>query len=609
MKKILALLGVSLILASCGGSEINSDAFCDGDILIPFQEKKDKDWGFININGEVVIDPEFDFQPSYAENGIALIMDKSKKDEKYFYRFVKIEGGKAVESDKKWDLAGEFKEGLAPVRNDNEKVQFINEDYKSVFTVEAEKVSYFNDGLAAICDEDNKWGFINKSGEEVIKPTYDFVANGFNNGYAIVGENSKEGRKFQIIDQSGVVKLNLKDKYESVMSISSGLVKVMDEEEYGFIDLEGNKVVRMNDEWSFVSDFINGFATYKEDDEWGLIDLTGAKKFKAKYQEPLIVVGGSIWYKEDDQWGLMDLEGNDKIKPSFDGVAMPYPFMCGTTIVQDGEDYIFIDSEGKEINQEEYENVAGFDPMYITEQPWNRTFESDYFDVGSVKNLVANDFLNIKDVEKLTTSFELNPKLFWGKYDRRYYKEIDGMYQFYVNSSSYNFTAYEYDYYADYPEEEYAEEEYEGDYYEDGYEVEEEIANQYPKDAPNGISSVSYRFSFDDYLGVTKKMSMDAANEYHSLDTEDKKLDLNKTAKVKTARMTVNLNKKGNGKAVMLAEELAVSWKTKIKNVVEEENANGSYTLEGELTNGKIVIRTSGDSSVIVDLEYNVDED
>jgi len=104
-------------------------------------------------------------------------------------------------------------------------------------------------------------------------------------------------------------------------------------------------------------------------------------------------------------------------------------------------------------------------------------------------------------------------------------------------------------------------------------------------------------------------MSMDAANEYHRLDSEDKILNLNKAANVKTARMTVSLNKKGNGKAVMLAESLAVSWKSSIKKVVKEENEDGSYRLEGELANGKIIIRTSGDSSVIVDVEYDVDED
>ena len=61
--KHYSLLGLTGILFSCGGGEVGSGAFCDGDILIPFQEKSDDDWGLININGEVIIDPEFDFKP------------------------------------------------------------------------------------------------------------------------------------------------------------------------------------------------------------------------------------------------------------------------------------------------------------------------------------------------------------------------------------------------------------------------------------------------------------------------------------------------------------------------------------------------------------------
>ena len=603
MKKIFTLLGVSLILASCGGSgsETNSNAYCDGDILIPFQEKKAKDWGFISINGEVVIDPEFDNKPSFAVNGIAMITKQSKKANKTYYQFIKIEDGKTIESDEKWDLAGEFREGLAPVRNSNEKVSFINEEYEDVITVDAEKVSYFNDGLAAICDDKNKWGFIDKTGKQVIPPTYDFVVNGFSNGYAIVGKNEKDGKEHQIIDQSGKVKIDLKDKYQSVISISNGLIKVSDDGEWGFIDFEGNKVVKMNDEWSELGDFINGFATFREDDEWGLINPAGEKIIKPKFESRLTAFDGKIWYKEAGEWGLMDLEGNDLVKPDFDGNHSPYPFMCGTTIVQDGEDFIFIDAEGKETSQEEYENIADFDTKYITDQPWNETFESDYFDLGSVKSLISSDLLSIKNAEKFASSFELNPVLLWGNSSRAW-EEVGGKYKFHASySNSYNFTAYQYSNSEEGVEEAYDEDEY-------GGEEREEIKSQYPKDAQKGLSSLTYNFTFDDNLGVTKLMSIEAAQDFAQLDREDQKLDLNKSAKVTNVRMSINLTGKGSGKASMLAELIAESWKSKIVKIDNEENEDGSYRLEGKLVKGKITIRTSGGSSVTVNLEYDGEE-
>ena len=121
--------------------------------------------------------------------------------------------------------------------------------------------------------------------------------------------------------------------------------------------------------------------------------------------------------------------------------------------------------------------------------------------------------------------------------------------------------------------------------------------------------SISYKFFFDDYLGVSDKMSMDQASEYYRKEPEDKVLMLNKAAKLKTARMTVHLNKKGNGKASMLAKAMADSWKSTITKVVEEKNEDDTFKLEGELKGGKVVIRTSSDSSVIVEIEYNLDED
>jgi hypothetical protein len=140
-------------------------------------------------------------------------------------------------------------------------------------------------------------------------------------------------------------------------------------------------------------------------------------------------------------------------------------------------------------------------------------------------------------------------------------------------------------------------------------EVEEEevIENKYPLDAPSGVGSISYRFFFDDYLGVTDKMSMEAANEYYRKDTKDQVLKLNKKANVKSARISISLNEKGSGKAALVAESIANSWKSVIKNP-EEKKEDDSYRLKGEITNGKIVISSNGSSGVTIEVEYKESE-
>ena len=584
----LLLLGL-VILSSCGGgSDLNTSAVCDGDILIPFQEKKGKDWGFININGEVIIQPEFDYEPSYAVNGIACIEKYSRKLDKTYYRFVKIQDGRAFECSKKWDLVGEFKEGLAPTRNDNQKVKFINENYETVFTVEAEKVSYFNEGYASILNKKNKWGFIDKTGKETIKCQFDFIVHGFQDGYALACKYSKLGDKhFMIIDYTGSIILNLKDKYENVHSVWDGLIRVEDDDEWGFLDLEGNKVIKMNDDWDYVSDFTDGYATFREDGEWGLIDKTGQKILKARFENKLIPIGGEMWYLDDKEWGLMDIEGNDILRPEFKGSRrMPLPFICGTTIVPDGDDYIFIDREGNEINQEEYESIAGGLIKYIDGKAWNSTFESEYFDLSSVKNLISTNFLNIKNAENFVGSFDFNPELIWSDI-RRSYKEVGrDRYMFYVNKKSYDFKSHKHIYKS---------------------RKSTKKGSKYPLDAPMGVESVSYKFYFDDYLGVSDEMSVEAARKYDDKKRKDQKLKLNKSARVKIARLSISLEDKGYGKASLFAKYLADSWKSSIKKVTEEKDGESTYRLKGDISGGTISIRNTGRSSLKVEIKYNLD--
>ena len=55
--------------------------------LIPFQDEEGGDWGFINLNGDVIIKPDFENEPSIFRNGFSLV-----KTRKGFYDYINIEG-------------------------------------------------------------------------------------------------------------------------------------------------------------------------------------------------------------------------------------------------------------------------------------------------------------------------------------------------------------------------------------------------------------------------------------------------------------------------------------------------------------------------------------
>ena len=417
-----------------------------------------------------------------------------------------------------------------------------------------------------------------------------------------------------IIDKSGNTKLNLKQKYESVISFSEGLIKVLDHGEYGFVNLDGKRVIKMDDERDYISDFYNGYATFREGDEWGLIDVSGKEIFNANYDEPLYVSNGKIWYNEDNEWGVMDMKGNDIIDPSFDG-QQPYPFMSGRTIVQDKGDFFFIDSKGEDVSLDQYSNVHAFDRQYIDESPWNRTFNSDYFNVKSVQKLIPDNLLQIKTPDQLAKTFDLNPLLFFSDNPKDGYVEIredGGKYKLTdPYSFGYNFTTHDYDYSNDivmqwesisqvmeeqelsdveYYENEY----YEGEYYEG--ESATTIKSKYPLDAPIGVKSISYSFEFDDVLGITKSHS-----DYEA--ARNDKFGLNKLARVQKIVINATLDKSGSGKAILLAKALRNSWQSKIKKVISNTEDN-AFFFQGKLKGGEIKIQTDANNLEIT-INYN----
>ena len=316
-------------------SESNVDKFCAGEILIPFQEKENGKWGFIDYEGEVVIDTEFKNKPSMCVDGIFKV--GKEKNGILQYQFYTVEDGKTKSQGEKWDMARNFSDGFAAVRNKDEKVKFINTDFKVAFTVEAEEVGCFNHGLAKYRNEDDKWGFIDKTGKPKIKAKYDGVNSFCPEGYATVWTTKDESDKlFSIIDEDGNEVLKLKDKYDNVGYLREGLIWVINypsdehEQEIGFIDLEGEKVIKMEN-WESSTHFVNGYASFMEDGEWGLIDKKGEKIISAKYPNLLIAGNKKVWVQDDDEkmkHGLIDLDGEKLIDFDYEETI---PFYCKTS--------------------------------------------------------------------------------------------------------------------------------------------------------------------------------------------------------------------------------------------------------------------------------------
>lgn len=100
--------------------------------------------------------------------------------------------GKTVIDASRYEKAGSFSEGLAPVNVLGQGWGFIDKAGAMVIPPQFESALGFKEGLAPVVIDD-KWGFIDKNATLVIENQFDFVAE-FSEGAAIVERSSKPKR-------------------------------------------------------------------------------------------------------------------------------------------------------------------------------------------------------------------------------------------------------------------------------------------------------------------------------------------------------------------------------------------------------------------------------
>lgn len=159
----------------------------------------DEDWeswtsGYINVNGEVVIPPQFTQYGGNFSEGLAAVRQNNK------YGFIDKSGDFVVAA--LYDQVSEFHEGIALVKS-GEKYGFINKTGEEIVApqydqalyisnlIDGSSNGYFFNDVAAV-ERNGKWGFIDTTGTEVVKLQYDQV-NAFNSGFAAASLNGKWG--------------------------------------------------------------------------------------------------------------------------------------------------------------------------------------------------------------------------------------------------------------------------------------------------------------------------------------------------------------------------------------------------------------------------------
>ncbi|MDX1741136.1 MAG: WG repeat-containing protein, partial [Rhodothermales bacterium] len=221
---LVGMLCTSVGLTGCdaipgiGGSD-------DEEVVALYPVQLDGDWGYINSNGRMVIEPDF-------------------------------------------QNAGTFSEGMAPARS-SWRYGYIDRHGEFVIEPRFEHARRFSDGLAAV-RVDGRWGYIDKSGSFAINPIF-VNAEPFAEGRAFVRTTDYD---WEYIDTDGqVVRTSETPHFHSheFSSFSEGVALYeADDGSFGFIDRDGNPVIPA--QYASAQAFSEGKAAIKISDRWGFIN-------------------------------------------------------------------------------------------------------------------------------------------------------------------------------------------------------------------------------------------------------------------------------------------------------------------------------------------------
>jgi KWG repeat domain protein len=264
--------------------------------------------------GKVVISLKYDWAGSFSE-GLAPVRLNGK------YGYINKSGKLVLPL--KYEDAWDFREGLAPVRL-NGKYGYINKSGKLVLPLKYEDAWDFREGLAPV-ELSGMWGYINKSGKLVIPLKYQ-SAGFFSEGLAHV----KLFGKYGFIDKSGKVVVPF--KYYDARAFSEGLASVCLEEHidniglsylWGFIDKSGNTVIphlyyRVSDFHEGLANIGNAIITISEP----LIDKSNKWvqwPFREYYGDWYFIEGfARVCSHSNHKWGFIDKSKKSVVPPKYD---------------------------------------------------------------------------------------------------------------------------------------------------------------------------------------------------------------------------------------------------------------------------------------------------
>jgi hypothetical protein len=261
-------------------------------------ENSGKQNGFINIKGEVVVEPKYtmvyDFQLDL------IIVSKNNG----FINLLNQEGREIVEDSFSSDVSLSFNDKLAKVKKKS-KYGFIDVNGHEVIKCKYSGLERFSCGIS-VFKEKKLYGCLNTLGDIILNPKYDKI-NGFANTTSLLNSNS-----YNAAHDSAIKNAFMNQEYSNIDARSIVSIGTS----FGLIDTNGNEVVPL---------IFDDFDYYPKEDvykvkkrsDFGFIDIYGKEIISPKFKSARNFSNGLAAIKQNDKWGFINKSGKILIECNY----------------------------------------------------------------------------------------------------------------------------------------------------------------------------------------------------------------------------------------------------------------------------------------------------
>ncbi|MBK7290611.1 MAG: WG repeat-containing protein [Chitinophagaceae bacterium] len=296
-----------------------------------YKSKKTSLYGFIDINGNKIGNPDFTGFNGFSE-GLAKVSKNINGKTRHGYINTKGEIVFPLE----YETAGSFGDGWALVTKDS-ILYFM--DKKGTLNDWADEYQYLNDfrdgfalGYDVNVNAPNDYHYINKELKEVFsikaKAAYPFWED-----VAVIKRDSI----YELINKKGE-SVKLLKGIDFLKFSNEGKLAVRSNNKWGYIDMKGNQVIPF--QYDSCDSFKGDYAKVQVDGKWGIIDKTGKTIIKPQYKN--ITPGDNgIFIFFDQAWGITDKTGKIISNDIFLSIT---PFSNNKALARRGKSFTILKS-------------------------------------------------------------------------------------------------------------------------------------------------------------------------------------------------------------------------------------------------------------------------